>query len=159
MLQSDVHDQLHFIMSQHLTGRIARVDNADCSGLIGDNAFNFFSYGILIAVVCSGWNCNHLAASLAYEGLVVGVERFCHDDFIVIVQNCSHQHVDGFRSAVGDEQILLFEVQTDSLIVPNQSFQQTCFTLGISVSQNFLVEILHGIKESLRCLDIRLAQI
>ena len=83
-------------MSENLSCRVARVDDADCLGLVGDNAFDLFSYGILVSVFGSRRDSYNLAPCLTYEGLVVGVERLCHDNFIIVVENCSHKHVDSF---------------------------------------------------------------
>ena len=34
------------------------------------------------------------AACLTYESLIVSVERLCHDNFISVIKNSSHEHID-----------------------------------------------------------------
>lgn len=52
MCNRDIDDQLHFVMGQHLSGRIARVDDADRFGLRCDDCFDLFLDCILIALFC-----------------------------------------------------------------------------------------------------------
>ena len=119
----DIDDQLHFVVCQHLAGRIARVDNADGFGFRRNHSFDLFFYRVLVAFLRSRRDSNQFAARSRDESLVVGIERFCHDDFIVIVQQRGHQHGNRFRTSGGNQQILLFKIKTQSLVVTNQSFQ------------------------------------
>ena len=101
---------------------------------------------------------NGSAAGIGH-GVVVGIEGLGDQDLVAVVQNAVHGDLQSLAAAVGDENIALFKVHAQIVIVLLDGVDQHGNTGRRCVLQNGQVKVTHGLEVSLGGLDIRLADI
>ena len=159
MLPGDIQHQLQLVLGQHRTGGVAGVGDHNGPGMLIDAGLHAGPVSVGIALLRLGRHRMNGGAGQGNGGVVIGIERLRNDDLIAIVQNGGHDHLQGLAAAGGGQDISPLQGDADTLVVGADSVQQHGDAAGGRIGQDRVVEILNGLIEDIRGLDIGLANV
>ena len=159
MLPGNIQHQLQLILGQHRAGGVAGVGDHDGTGVLIDAGFHAGPVGVGVTLLRLGGHRVNGGAGQGDGGMVVGIEGLRDDDLIAVVQNGGHDHLQGLAAAGGRQDIAPLQLHTDALVVGAYRVQQHGDTAGGSVGQDRVMEILNGLVENIRGLNIGLADV
>ena len=93
------------------------------------------------------------------HGVVVGIEGLGDQDLVAVIQDAVHGDLQRLAAAVGDQDVTLFKVHAQVVIVFLDGVDQNGDTGGRRVFQYRKVKVAHSLEVSLGGLDVRLADV
>ena len=160
VLLSDVADESHVFKCKNSSCWVARREAADSLCLRCDSSLDEVSLCPVVAVLCGSCKRYEYAGNLVAECVVVCVERLSDQSFISRIEKSCESEDQSFGTSVSDKDVLSLILHAEvSLHVVDHCVTQFVDTLGLSISDDLLIELSDCFHEARRSLDIRLTDV
>ena len=117
-------------MIQHHAGGIAGVCDEDGPGVLGDEAFDPFPFGVAVALPGIGGQSPDDAACRMDEGGVVGIVGLRNNDLGIGVQNAEAGQKQRLATAGGDENFLPLQINAKPPVIAPDGVNQYRYPRG-----------------------------
>ena len=159
VLLGDVRHEPPLLGRQHQAGGVAGVGHQDGPGPGGDPGLDLLPGGKAVARLRVGGNGTDRRAGHPDEGVIVGIVGLGHQNLVPILQQAGKEDLQGLAAAVGRQDIVTGDgIAQSGVIIPGRLQIRLHAGRG-GIGQNLFTKALHCVKERLRSLNVRLADV
>ena len=159
VLQDQVAQRGHLVPAVEVARGVSRIADQDALGARGDQLFEVGDGRQGEAGVDRAAHGHHLHPRGHREAVVVGIERFGHDQLIALVEAGHHAEEQRLRAAGGHHHLLGGEVDAMASVVVGQSLSVAREPGRVAVLHHAEVVVADGLQGHVGGGDVRLADV
>ena len=159
VLLGDVAHQALLLRGEDHAGGVAGIGAHNGPGVFVDLGLDLGPVGIPVPLFRRGGDGVDAGAGGVHHGAVVGVEGLGDQDLVSVVQDALEDDGQCLRTTGGDEDLILFKVHVQFIIIGLDGVDQFRYPRGRGVLQDRGLEVTHCLKELRRGLHVGLADV